>query len=44
MAKSIVEAHGGSIRAESQVGCGTAMIITLHPEGRSVTQAVKRPA
>lgn len=29
IARSIVEAHGGTIRAESQVGQGTAMIISL---------------
>ena len=29
ISKEIVEAHGGSIRAESEPGCGTEIIITL---------------
>jgi signal transduction histidine kinase len=31
IARSLVQAHGGSIRAESEAGKGTTIVITLPP-------------
>ncbi|HEX4900614.1 MAG TPA: HAMP domain-containing sensor histidine kinase, partial [Pyrinomonadaceae bacterium] len=42
ISKSIVEAHGGQISVQSQVGCGTTFTFTLQLSGVSASTAGKQ--